>query len=197
MVMSESYKVQARVYDRMEELEHRKQEQPRTYEVVMQEALLLADQKVKELENKIQIDKPKVIYADAVSGSDTSVLVEEWVKSLASHIIIGRNRAFAWLRNSGYLRSNNLPYQQYIDRGMFECRENLISTAWGQKTNYTTLVTGKGRVYLLEKLIQDHRKNQTELDVESLEEFIQDDNGKPVYNPWSSGTVKLLNTNHV
>ena len=88
MVMSESYTVQAKVYDRMEDLEHRKPEQPRTYEVVMQEALLLADQKVKQLENKILIDKPKVTYAEAVSGSDTSVLVEEWVKSIASHIII-------------------------------------------------------------------------------------------------------------
>lgn len=66
----------------------------------MQEALILADQRVKELEEKILLDKPKVSFATAVEGSASSVKVEDWIKSVNPQLSrpMGRTKAFRWLR---------------------------------------------------------------------------------------------------
>ena len=49
-------------------------------------------------------------------------------------------------------RSNNIPYQRYIDGGYFEVKESTYETAYGTKTSITTKVTGKGQIYITEKL---------------------------------------------
>ncbi len=48
---------------------------------------------------------------------------------------------------------NNVPYQKYIDNGLFKVIEVTKKSAYDDERIYTkTLVTGKGQVYILEKL---------------------------------------------
>lgn len=102
----------------------------RTYEVVMREALLLADQRVQELEQKQLEDKPKVAFATAVSGAASSVKVEDWIKSINPSLKnpMGRTKAFAWLKDNGFLQKNNRPYQHWIDQKIFEVKQGIVMT---------------------------------------------------------------------
>ena len=73
-------------------------------EKIMARALLMADKKVHKLEAQIEADKPKVLFADAVSASHTSILVGELAKLISQNgYKIGANRLFAWMRENGYL----------------------------------------------------------------------------------------------
>ena len=75
-------------------------------EKIMARALLMADQKVHKLEAQIEADRPKVLFADAVSASKSSCLIGELAKILKQNgIDIGQNKLFQWLRAHGYLIS--------------------------------------------------------------------------------------------
>ena len=105
------------------------------------------------LEQKIEEQKPLVEFANKVSDSSNLIDMGKMAKLLKDeHINIGRNRLFDWLRNNGILMSNNIPYQRYIDGGYFEVKESTYETAYGTKTSITTKVTGKGQIYITEKL---------------------------------------------
>ena len=55
----------------------------------------------KELAEKIEQDKPKVLFADAVSTAKTSILVGELAKIIKQNgVEIGQNRLFEWLRQT-------------------------------------------------------------------------------------------------
>jgi anti-repressor protein len=73
-------------------------------------------------------------------------------------IKLGRNQLFDWLRENGYLRKNNEPYQQYMNQNIFETKEYTYKTPYGTKTGIKTLVTGKGQIYLVEKLRKEFSK---------------------------------------
>jgi phage antirepressor YoqD-like protein len=111
-------------------------------------------QKVVTLEKTIEDDKPMTNFGKAVASSDATVLIGDWIKALANQSIrMGRNKAFNWFRSNGYLMKNStMPYQQYIDQGLFEVKETLITTSKGQRITFTTLLTGKGQVYFAQKL---------------------------------------------
>ena len=127
---------------------------PRTYEVVMQEALLLADHKVKELEKKIQIDAPKVAFATAIEWSSTSVSVWDWIKAINNEwsLKMWRNKAFDWFRKNWYLMKDNVPYQKWIDQWLFELKEWLIVTTKGQIPTFTCLLTWKWQMAFIDKI---------------------------------------------
>lgn len=75
--------------------------------MIMKRALQIADRKVQDLQTQITIDKPKVLFADAVSASHTSILVGDLAKLLRQNgINIGQNRLFEWLRDNGYLNQS-------------------------------------------------------------------------------------------
>jgi anti-repressor protein len=130
--------------------------QPLSIEQLLQQNVLMLqdlNQKVITLEKTIELDKPMTDFGKAVSASSTAVLIGDWIKALADQDIkIGRNKAFNWFRDKGYLMKDNMPYQQYVNQGLFEIKETLISTPKGQKINFTTMLTGKGQVYFAEKL---------------------------------------------
>lgn len=73
------------------------------------------------------------------------------------HINIGRNRLFAWLRSKEMLMKNNMPYQKYIESGYFQVKESIYETPYGSKTQQTTYVTGKGQIYITEKLRKEFK----------------------------------------
>lgn len=102
---------------------------------------------------KIEEQKPLVEFANKVSDSSNLIDMGKMAKLLKDeHINIGRNRLFQWLRSNNILMSNNVPYQRYIDGGYFKVKESVYETPYGTKTQITTKVTGKGQIYITEKL---------------------------------------------
>lgn len=115
-----------------------------TPEAVMARALKFAQSQLdniknynKVLESKISKDKPKVLFAESVAASDTSILVGELAKIIKQNgVNIGQNRLFAWLRLNGFLISRkgtdrNMPTQKAMDLGLFEIKERAINNPDG------------------------------------------------------------------
>lgn len=133
-------------------------------EKIMARALLMADKKVHKLEAQIEADRPKVLFADAVSASKSSCLIGELAKILKQNgIDIGQNKLFQWLRSNGYLISRrgdswNQPTQKSMDLKLFELKKTNINHADGHTTtNTTTKVTGKGQQYFINKFLNQER----------------------------------------
>ena len=114
----------------------------------------------KTLEEKVKKDKPKVVFADAVSSSKTSILVGELSKILKQNgINIGQNRLFNWLRENDYLIKRkgtdyNMPTQKSMDMKLFEIKESTHLSGNGVNiTTKTPKVTGKGQQYFINKFL--------------------------------------------
>ncbi len=112
---------------------------------------------VRSLNAKIESDKPKVLFADAVAASNTSILVGEMAKILKQNgVDIGQNRLFEWMRANGYLirrkgTDYNMPTQRAMEMGLFEIKETTVVHADGHTTvNKTPKVTGKGQQYFVD-----------------------------------------------
>lgn len=135
-------------------------------EKIMARALRIAEKELSSLriENeaqaqKIKEDKPKVLFADAVSASSTSILIGDLAKLLNQNgYNTGQKRLFEQLRKEGYLikagSSRNMPSQTAIDKGLFEVKETTISNPDGSiRVTKTTKVTGKGQQYFINKYL--------------------------------------------
>ena len=131
-------------------------------EMVMKRALEIADAKVKALETENAVMRPKALFADAVSVSETSILVGELAKLLKQNgVEIGQNRLFAWMRQNGYLINRkgtdyNMPTQRSMNLGLFKIKETSIQHSDGHVTvNKTPKVTGKGQQYFINKFLAE------------------------------------------
>lgn len=110
----------------------------------------------------LEAQRPKVLFADSVAASHTSILVGELAKILHQNGVkdMGQNRLFAWLRDNGYLISRkgtdyNMPTQRSMDLGLFQIKETSIPHADGHiSVSKTPKVTGKGQQYFINKLLQ-------------------------------------------
>ena len=115
---------------------------------------------VKKREDKIEQDKPKVLFADAVCTSKRSCLVAELAKILQQNgVNIGQNRLFKWLRSNGYLCQKgqyyNQPTQKAMELGLFEIKQTTINKPDGSVlVTSTTKVTGRGQVYFVNKFLK-------------------------------------------
>lgn len=125
-------------------------------EKIMARALDIAHKTIRQLEAKAEADKPKVLFADAVSASHTSILVGELAKLLKQNgVDIGQNRLFAYLRENGYLIKRagsdyNMPTQRSMERGWFKIKERTVQEPNGSiSVKKTPLVTGKGQQYFI------------------------------------------------
>ena len=109
----------------------------------------------KALEQRVEADRPKVLFAEAVETSQTSILVGDLAKLIKQNgVDIGQKRLFAWLRENGYLiksgNSTNMPTQRSMDMKLFEVKERSISNPDGSvRVTKTTKVTGKGQTYFI------------------------------------------------
>jgi len=113
-----------------------------------------------EAEEKNRLDAPKVLFADAVSASKTSILVGDLAKIIKQNgVDIGANRLFKWLRDNGYLIKRqgmdyNMPTQTSMDMGLFSIKETVITHSDGHTSiSKTAKVTGKGQQYFVNKFI--------------------------------------------
>lgn len=113
-----------------------------------------------EAEAKLQAAQPKVVFADAVSASDATILIGDLAKLLKQNgHDIGQKRLFAWLRDNGYLIKRygadyNSPTQRAMELGLFKIKETAITHADGHVTvSKTVKVTGKGQSYFINKFL--------------------------------------------
>jgi anti-repressor protein len=123
-------------------------------------ALKEEQEKRKNLERKVEQDKPKVLFADAVETAKTSILVGELAKLLRQNgVKIGQNRLFEWLRQNGYLiaragHDHNMPTQYSMERGLMEIKERTINNPDGSTyITRTPKITGKGQRYFINKFL--------------------------------------------
>lgn len=113
----------------------------------------------KKLEEQAERDKPKIVFADAVASSETSILIGDLAKLLRQNgINTGQKRLFSQLREHGYLiksgSSKNIPTQRSMEMGLFEIKEGSYVDGNGCNiTTKTTKVTGKGQQYFINKFL--------------------------------------------
>lgn len=127
---------------------------------LMAKALIEAQSVLAAKDKQIEEMKPKVVFADAVATSHTSILVGELAKILKQNgIEMGQKRLFAWLREKGYLIKRqgtdyNMPTQKAMELGLFEIKEGSYVNGSGVNiTTKTPKVTGKGQQYFINKFL--------------------------------------------
>ena len=138
-----------------------------TPEQVMARALQMANRMVDKLKKdnaylleKAEADAPKVLFADAVAASHTSILIGDLAKLIRQNgVEVGQNRLFQWLRDNGYLIKRkgsdwNMPTQRSIEMGLLEIKESTHIDGNGcNVTTKTPKVTGKGQAYFVNKFL--------------------------------------------
>ena len=130
-------------------------------DLIIQMATKLKEERAAKeaLQNKVDKDKPKVLFADAVNASKTSILIGDLAKLLNQNgYDTGQKRLFEELRTTGYLiktgSSKNMPTQTAMDKGLFEVKETSISNPDGSvRVTKTTKVTGKGQQYFINRYL--------------------------------------------
>ncbi|HBE8995756.1 TPA: phage antirepressor KilAC domain-containing protein [Clostridioides difficile] len=159
---------------KFEEMEQELKEQqpklPTTYKEALQQLLIEVEEKEQlQLENQekdkvIQLQQPKVLFADSVASSDNSILVGELAKLLRQNgIDTGQNRLFDWLRNNGYLikrkgEDYNTPTQKSVDLGVIEIKEGTRVHPDGHTSiTKTPKITGKGQIYFINKFKKNNQ----------------------------------------
>lgn len=138
-----------------------------TDEALLERAVLVAQKRIAERDAiieqqraRIEQDKPKTIFADAVSASSSSILIGDLAKLICQNgVDIGQKRLFQWLRENGYLIKRkgadwNMPTQRAVELGLFKIKETAIAHADGSThISKTVKVTGKGQVYFINKFL--------------------------------------------
>lgn len=111
----------------------------------------------KRLTEKVEFDKPKVMFANSVIASKRAILVRELAKLLKqNHIDIGQNRLYKWLRENGYIVQKGLePTQKSMNLQLFEVEETVYFVKNAPRVNFITKVTPKGQVYFINKLTKE------------------------------------------
>lgn len=119
----------------------------------------LAIKALEHLETQLDAQRNKVLFADAVSGSNDDILVRELAVMLKQcGVEIGQDRLFDWLRGNGYLYrqpgGRNVPTQRSVELGVLELKKQAVVNAYGKvSVSCTTKVTPKGQVYFFEKVM--------------------------------------------
>lgn len=131
-----------------------------TPEQIVANALVVAQKIIESKDKLLEEQRPKVLFADAVSTSHTSILVGELAKLINQNgIDIGQNRLFEWLRDNGFLIKRNgtdynMPTQYSMDLGLFEIKERSIANPDGSvRITKTPKVTGRGQQYFINKFL--------------------------------------------
>lgn len=121
----------------------------------------------REAERAIEAQKPKVMFADSVAASHSTILVGELAKILKGNgVDIGQNRLFQWMRDNGYLISRkgtdfNMPTQKAMELGLFFIKETNVQHSDGHITvNKTPKVTGKGQSYFVNKFLANAKEER-------------------------------------
>lgn len=164
LILASGYdaKLREKIISRWEELEIEKRNGGFKVPSSFAEALRLAAVQMEQIEQQqkqLEADKPKVLFAEAVSTSQRSCLISELAKIISQNgVSIGQNRLFAWMRKNGYLCNKgqyyNQPTQKAMEMGLFEIKKTTITKPNSDVIVTTTSkVTGKGQIYFVNKFI--------------------------------------------
>lgn len=166
VLVRESKAVRKAVIKYLENLENRlRYNLPQNYTEALRQLLTQVESNQK-LINKIEEDKPKVIFAEALEVSKTSILIGELAKIMKQNgINTGGKRLFEWLREHSYLGTRgenyNMPTQKSMDLELMEIKKSTSVNPDGSiRTNTTPKITGKGQTYFINKFLD---KNKGEL----------------------------------
>ena len=157
LVSGYSVTMRARIIDRWQELEGANKNNGifmPNFSDPVEAAIAWANEKriSQMLEQKIEEQKPKVEFAETVGRSDGTLSIGDFAKLLPKEWKIGRNKLFKWLRDNKYLMKDNVPYQRYVNEGLFEVIETVSEYDSQDYINLLTLITGKGQLYVTGKL---------------------------------------------
>ncbi|MGN8818590.1 BRO family protein [Oribacterium sp. HCP28S3_H8] len=124
--------------------------------ITVLKALKAEQEKRKALEVQNKQLQPKALFADAVTASETSILVRDFAKILRQNgVDIGEKRLYKWFRDNGFIIKNSTePTQRAMEMGLFERIERTVQR--GDKpplVTSTTKLTGKGQVYFTNKFL--------------------------------------------
>lgn len=140
-----------KVNRRWEELENEKALSGFQIPQTLSQALMLAAKQAEEIEaqaKQIEIQKPKVEVFEKIANADTLLSLNEAAKAVGT----GRNRLMRVLRNNKVLTKTNVPYQRYIERGLFLVKVSVIQKGNTLENYAQTFVTGKGLVWIAKSL---------------------------------------------
>ena len=174
LILASGYdaKLREKIISRWEELEIEKRNGGFKVPSSFAEALRLAAVQMEQIEQQqkqLEADKPKVLFAEAVSTSQRSCLVSELAKIISQNgVAIGQNRLFVWMRKNGYLCNKgqyyNQPTQKAMELGLFEIKKTTITKPDGDVIVTTTSkVTGKGQIYFVNKFIGKEEPDANQL----------------------------------
>lgn len=128
---------------------------PRVMIRVLEELQSERERRIKA-ENEMLESKPLIDFANHVSaavGKSSNIYMKTMAKLLCDGgIVIGGNKLFELLRNNKILMADNLPYQQYVDRGYFVVKESTYLKGEDYGVSQTTLVTPKGQMWIFDKI---------------------------------------------
>lgn len=121
--------------------------------LVAQRKIAERDRIIKQQKEQIAEQKPLVDFATHVSQSKDTIDMDEMAKiAQGEKINIGRNQLIKWLKEKKILKDNRTPYQTFIDRGYFDVVETKKETVYGTLVFPKTVITGKGQLWVIEKL---------------------------------------------
>jgi len=133
-------------------------------EELLEKAVLVAQKRIAERDKiitqqkaKIEQDRPKTIFADAVSASDSSLLVRDVAKMIRQNgVQLGEKRFYKWLRENGYVcQGSTMPTQKAMELGLFEIIVRTVERGNGLPLETKTArITGKGQVYFINKFLK-------------------------------------------
>lgn len=154
VLVRESKAVRKAVIKYLEDLENRlRYNLPQNYTEALRQLLTQVESNQK-LIAKIEEDKPRVSFAETIEKSSDSILIREFSKILANEgIHIGQNRLYQLLREWGYIVKNSTePTQRAVQQGLFTINERVIKSIKGDLLSRTTKITGKGQLFILDKI---------------------------------------------
>ena len=146
-------KLRMALIEKIEELENK----PQSRQELLALAVIEATNFIQELKEQVKLDKPFTDFAKSIAHSSDSISIGAFAKVLKNDgIELGNNKLFQWLRDNDYLikggREKNNAKQCYIEQELFEIKESTMHTVKGDIITTTTLMTGKGQMYFLDKL---------------------------------------------
>ena len=123
---------------------------------ILCKALGILKRTLEQKDALLEAQRPKVQFAEALEGSASSIHISEMAKLLTENgYETGRTRFFTWLREHGYIfKQTTEPIQEWVERGIFEVKADLIEIKGHLKETITPMVTAKGQRYFLELLAQ-------------------------------------------
>jgi anti-repressor protein len=125
------------------------------------------DEENERLQNRIEDDKPKVAFADALTASQCSISIGDFAKILqSSGIEIGPNHLFERLREAGLLIKRrgvdrNSPTQKAMKLELFSVNESMtLHPDGGVTLSRSTKITPKGQRYLINFFLNKGRRKK-------------------------------------